>query len=552
MDCLRRDSKAWWDILGVVTRHALVLAALLGILPGRVLWAAAPAGATTCESLAALSLPHTTITLAKSVPAGEFTPPPPPNPPRGYSPTPLKNLPGFCRVAATAGPSSDSVIKFEVWMPAANWNGKFQGVGNGGWAGNISYGALGVALQHHYATASTDTGHEGGGGDGSFAFGHPEKLVDFAERSVHEMTVQTKALIAAYYGAAPQYSYWNGCSSGGRQGLVEAQRYPHDYNGIAAGAPANYWTHLSFGTLWPAKADLIDPASYIPPNKYELIHQAALAACDALDGVADQLINDPTRCHFDPGVLTCKGAEAADCLTVPQVKAARMIYAGPKNPRTGKQIFPGLEPGSESGWKPEAGGPQPFPIGQSYFQYVLFKNPQWDFRDLNYDQDVALADQADHGLLNAINPDLKAFRDSGGKLLLYHGWIDNLIAPGNSVNYFESVLTTLGGRKQAENFFRLFMVPGMGHCGGGPGPSLFDRVGVIERWVEQGEPPDRIVAARNNKDLPPMTRPLCPYPEVAKWKGSGTTSDAANFVCVMEDQQPIRVTPGKGGTPGGK
>jgi len=535
MDCLRRDSKAWWDILGVVTRHALVLAALLGILPGRVLWAAAPAGATTCESLAALSLPHTTITLAKSVPAGEFTPPPPPNPPRGYSPTPLKNLPGFCRVAATAGPSSDSVIKFEVWMPAANWNGKFQGVGNGGWAGNISYGALGVGLQHHYATASTDTGHEGG--TASFAIGHPEKMLDFGYRAVHEMTVQAKAIIAAYYAEGPQWSYWNGCSTGGRQGLMEAQRFPRDYHGIAAGAPAAYRTHLLFASMWMAKATLEDPASYIPPSKYPLLHEAALQACDALDGVSDGIIDDPTRCHFDPATLTCKGLDAPDCLTPAQVEAAKLIYSGATNPRTGERIFPALEPGSELGWRVHAGGPEPRDISMSYFRDVLFKNPQWDFRNVDFDADVALADWQDRGVTNAINPDLGPFRLAGGKLLLYHGWADNQIAPQGTVHYYQDVVATMGGAEQTGGFARLFMVPAMGHCSGGPGTDVFDKVGVLEQWVEHGAAPDKIIAAHHTKGVEDMSRPLCPYPEVAKWKGSGSSSDAANFVCVMKDKQ---------------
>jgi feruloyl esterase len=508
----------------------LAVAALFIILPVRTARAVAPAAAS-CESLAALSLPHnTSITLAQSVPAGGFTPPSPANAPPAQ---PMPNLPAFCRVAVTARPTSDSVIKFEVWMPASSWNGKFQAVGNGGWAGRISFGAMAEALRHGYATASTDTGHEGNGEDASFALGHPEKLVDFAYRAVHEMTVQAKEVIAAYYGEAPRYSYWNGCSTGGRQGLKEAQRYPHDYNGIAAGAPANYWTHLMFETLWPAKADLIDPASYIPPSKYELIQNAAFAACDALDGVTDHIVNDPTRCHFDPGVLTCKGAEASDCLTAPQVQAVREIYAGPRNPRTNEQIFPGFEPGSETAWKAVAGGPKPFPIGESYFRYVVFKNPNWSFRELNFDQDVALVDGIDHGLINAINPDLKNFRDVGGKLLLYHGWIDNQIAPGESVNYYRSALSTLGGPQQTDGFFRLFMVPGMDHCGGGPGPGTFNRVGVLEQWVEHGTAPDKIIAAHRTKNVEDMTRPLCPYPEVAQWKGSGSTNDAANFVCAM-------------------
>ena len=514
----------------------LAAAVLLMIPLTPVVLTAAPAGAASCESLATLSLPHTTITLATSVPSGDFTPPPPPDAPPGYSLTPLKNLTGFCRVAATASPNSDSVIKFEVWMPAADWNGKFQGVGNGAWAGRISYGALAAALQQHYATASTDTGHEGNSNSASFAIGHPEKLIDFGYRAVHEMTVQAKAIIAAYYGAGPRWSYWNSCSTGGRQGLMEAQRFPRDYNGIAAGAPAAYRTHLMFASIWMAKATLEQPASYIPPSKYPLIHEAALKACDALDGVADGIINDPTRCHFDPAALTCKNSDAPDCLTFAQVEAARLIYAGPSKPHTGEQICPGLEPGSELGWRDHAGGPEPRQANLSYFRDVLFKNPQWDFRTLNFDSDVTLADQEDRGVVNAINPDLGPFQAAGGKLLLYHGWSDNILAPLATVNYYEDVVATMGGAEQTGSFARLFMVPGMGHCSGGPGTDVFDKVGVLEQWVEHGTAPDKIIAAHRTKGVEDMTRPLCPYPEVAKWKGSGSTNDAANFVCVINDK----------------
>jgi len=317
-DSLHRGVKARRSCRCANLYPALALAALLMILPAPAALAAAPAAATSCESLAALSLPHTTITLARSMPAGEFTPPPPPDARPDFIPSPLKDLPGFCRVAATASPNPDSIIKFEVWMPSTNWNGRFQGVGNGGWAGNISYGGLAAALQRNYATASTDTGHEGG--TASFAVGHPEKMIDFGYRAIHEMTVQAKAIIAAYYGAGARWSYWNGCSTGGRQGLMEAQRFPHDYNGIAAGAPAAYLSHLRFVSIWIAKATLEDPASYIPPSKYPLIHTAALSACDALDGITDGIIDDPTRCHFDPAVLTCKGSDAPIALPPPRWK----------------------------------------------------------------------------------------------------------------------------------------------------------------------------------------------------------------------------------------
>jgi feruloyl esterase len=299
----------------------------------------APVWGVTCESLASLTLPNTTITLAQPVAAGDFTPPD-----RGRP----HAVPAFCRVAATLKPTADSDIKVEIWLPAAGWNGELQVVGNGGWAGSISYGAMAEALRDGYATSSTDTGHVGG--SGSFALGHPEKLIDFGYRSEHEMTLKAKALVAAFYGNPARMSYWNGCSTGGRQGLKEAQRFPDDYDGIIAGAPANPRTHLAFGTMWIAHANLQDPASYIPPAKYPAVHQAVLNACDALDGLKDGLITDPTRCHFDPQVIACKDADDSTCLTAPQIETVKKILSPARNPRTGEEIFPGLEPGAELGW----------------------------------------------------------------------------------------------------------------------------------------------------------------------------------------------------------
>ena len=299
--------------------------------------------AASCESLAALALPDSRITLAQAVPAGELTLP-------GATDAAArlyKSLPAFCRVAATLEPTSDSDIKIEVWLPASGWNGKFQAVGNGGWAGSISYPAMGQALLRGYATASTDTGHTGG--SASFALGHREKLIDFGYRAVHEMTVKSKLVVSAFYGDPARLSYWNGCSTGGRQALKEAQQYPSDYDGIIAGAPANFRTHLQIGQIWTASATLKDPASYIPPGKYPLIHKAVLDACDSLDGVKDGLLENPLRCHFDPAAIQCKGADTSSCLTAPQVEAARKIYAGATNPRTGLRIWPGLMPGERTG-----------------------------------------------------------------------------------------------------------------------------------------------------------------------------------------------------------
>ncbi len=481
---------------------------------------AAGAG-VSCESLTSLSLSNVTITAAQSVADGDFTPP-------SFTRT-MHNLPAFCRVAATLAPSKDSDIKIEVWMPTSGWNGKFQALGNGGWSGDIGYGALANAVTHGYASASTDTGHSGGSAE--FAFGHPEKLIDFAYRSEHEMTVTAKAIIAAFYGSGPKFSYWNGCSSGGKQGLKEAQQYPDDYDGIVAGAPANNWVALLSSDMMNSVATLKDPASALSSANLSLLHKAAVDACDAVDGVKDGLIDEPTKCQFDPAALLCKGTETEGCLTAPQVEAAKKIYGPFTNPRTHKEIFPGLEPGSELGWTAFT-GPAPFPISTDYFRYVIRKDPAWDFRTFDADKDVALAERLDHdNALRAIDPNLKKFIAHGGKLMLYHGWSDNLIAPLNSINYFNSVVAALGGLEKTEQSVRLFMAPGVGHCSGGEGPSSFDILAPMEQWVEQGKAPESIVATHKTGGAVDRTRIWCPYPQVAKYKGEGSTDDAANFVC---------------------
>jgi len=469
----------------------------------------APVFAAPCESLASLSIPDTTITSAQVVSSN-------------------KDLPPYCRIAATLKPSSDSDIKIEVWMPASGWNGKFEAVGNGGWSGAIGTSALAAAVQRGFASASTDTGHEGS--SARFALDHPEKLVDYGYRAVHEMTLKSKAIIAAYYGRGAKLSYWNGCSAGGKQGLKEAQRFPDDFDAIIAGAPANNWTGRAAHALWIAQAVHNDEASYIPPSKYPLIHNAVLEACDARDGVKDGILDDPTRCQFDPKVLECKGADGPGCLSAPQVEAARRIYSGVANSRTKEQIFPGLEPGSELGWAVMA-GPQAFAIAQEHFKYVVFKDPSWDYRKLNFDSDIALAEKIDDGTINAMDPNLKPFFGHGGKLLQYHGWNDWQIAPLSSVTYYKTVADTLGGASKVKDSYRLFMVPGMGHCSGSEGTDHFDMLTAMEQWVENGKAPDQIIASRVKDGAIDRTRPLCPYPQVATYKGSGSTDEAANFVC---------------------
>ena len=354
----------------MTARKAFVFFAALAVFTFRT----SSVSAASCESLASIKLLNTTIISANVVAAAAFTPPDAGGFGIGARPvfTQFATLPAFCRVTATLAPSSDSDIKIEIWMPASGWNGKLQSIGNGGWAGSISYWGMAWALLDGYATAGTDTGHTGN--SGKFAFGHPEKLVDFGYRSVHEMTVAAKAIVAAFYSQAPARSYWNGCSTGGRQGLAEAQLYPADYDGIIAGAPANYMTHLQAWGLWVTEAVHKDEASYISPEKYPAIHKAVLEACDALDGLKDGLIGDPRRCHFDPKVLTCKDADGPTCLTTAQVDVVRKLYSAATNPRTGQEIFPGFEPGSELGWAAMA-GPRPFPYAVELFKYVVGRTP---------------------------------------------------------------------------------------------------------------------------------------------------------------------------------
>jgi feruloyl esterase len=488
------------------------------------------AAAATCESLASLSLPDTTITAAQSVAAGTFTPPKAPGLP---IPASYKDLPAFCRVAATVKPTKESDIKFEVWMPATGWNGKFVGVGNGGYSGEIWYWSMIEPLARGYATASTDTGHEGSVMDGSFALGHPEKWADFGYRAVHEMTVKSKAIIAAHYGRSATFSHWNGCSTGGRQGLMEAQRFPTDYDGIIAGAPANYMTRLSAQYVWVGQALHKEEGSFIPPAKLPVLHNAVLQACDAQDGVKDGILEDPARCKFDPKVVECKGADGPTCLTPAQVTAARAVYSASTNPRTKEILYPGLAPGGELGWATGVGQvvPEPMALATGIFKFLVFKNANWDYRTFNFDRDSAVADKMDNGTTNAIDPNLKPFFDRGGKLLQYHGWSDPGISPLNSINYYKSVVSRIGGIEKAHDSYRLFMVPGMDHCRGGEGPDTFDAIGTIEQWAENKQAPERIVASRIKDGKPDRTRPLCPYPQVAVYKGSGSTDEAANFEC---------------------
>ena len=437
------------------------------------------------------------------------------------------SLPAYCRVAATLTPSPDSNIKMELWLPE-DWNGKLEANGNGGWTGSINPAALKAGVKRGYASAMSDLGHEGA--RATFALGHPEKLTDFGYRAAHEMTVAAKAITAAYYKRAAVHSYWTGCSAGGRSALMEAQRYPTDYDGVIAGAPGWNWTGRALQSIWIAQAAHKDERSYIPPGKYSIIHDAVLRACDTLDGLKDGVLEDPTRCNYDPKELECRGADAPTCLTSPQVETARVIYGAVRNRRTGEFVFPGFERGSELGWSRMA-GPQPFQIGLDLFKYVVFQNSDWDYRTFNFDSDLALTAKAERGVLNASSPDLGPFFRRGGKLIQYHGWSDPQIAPAISVEYYKAVSAASAESATVSDSYRLFMVPGMAHCAGGDGVSTFDALGALEGWVERGKAPAQIQATRIQDGMVERSRPLCPFPEIAKYKGAGDPNNAANFSC---------------------
>jgi feruloyl esterase len=491
---------------------------------------------TPCENLKSLALPNVTFKTVESVAAGPFRPAPPPG--RGPAPaataapvgrggrgaaSPLM-LPAYCRTAIVLTPSADSHIEMELWLPASDWNGKFQAVGNGGWAGSITFAAMAQALKEGYTTASNDTGHTGG--DPAFGLGHTEKLVDFAYRANHEMTVQSKAIINAYYGKASKVNYWNGCSTGGRQGLMEAQKFPADFDAVIAGAPANWQTHLHAWDMNVATTALKNEGMFMTPGKLATLNKAVLAQCDMLDGVKDGLLNDPRKCKFDPSVLLCKGADSDSCLTAEQVEGAKLVYA-PAKKKNGELIFPGKEPGSELVWTQLNPIKAPIPLILGTFQVATYQDANWDWHNYDLDRDVAAADEK-FGYVN-VPYDLSAFKSHGGKLLLYHGWNDTAISPENTINYYQNVLQKMGAKQ--DSWMRLYMVPGMNHCQGGVGPDQFNKMAVVERWRESGTAPEQIVAEHVSGNSVDMTRPLCPYPQAAVYKGVGSTNDAASFTC---------------------
>jgi len=516
----------------------------------------ADAHAADCEKVSKLTLSSATITSAELIAAQSFRPNTSVAPWMAQAEALYKTLPAFCRVRIESHPSSDSDIKIEVWLPLAGWNGKLQGRGNGGFAGEIDYFSLALALHEGYATTATDTGHAASGTDARWAIGHPEKVTDFGYRAIHEMTQDAKLVVKQFYGKHPlQHAYFASCSNGGRQALMEAQRFPGDYDGIIAGAPANYWTHLVTSAIWQLQATTLDSASYIPPDKLPAIAKAVDAACDAQDGTSDGILNDPRKCHFDPSAILCKAEDSKECLTAPQVTALKKIYAGPTD-ANGAQIYPGLLPGAEDGpggWGLWITGSEPGKslmqaFGTGFYSDMVYEKPDWNYRDANVAEIVKAADAKLAKTLNATDQNLSAFKSRGGKLILYHGWNDPAISAINTLNYYQTVVTAMG-QESFDSFARVYMVPGMQHCAGGVGPDSFGENGPwptlndphqslqlsIEQWVEKGTAPREIVATKFSGPLnsghEEMTRPLCVYPKVAKYESTGDVNSAASFVC---------------------
>jgi feruloyl esterase len=493
-------------------------------ISGLVLAIALPtsAHAATCDSLKSLSLQDATVDSVQVVAPGAFTQP---GGRAGRGGNAFADLPSFCRVALTAKPSSDSDIKIEVWLPADNWNNKYQAVGNGAWTGAIGYAAMADALRRGYATSSTDTGHVGG--SASFAMNHPEKAVDFAYRSEHEMVLTSKALISAFYGSTPKYSYWNGCSAGGRQALKEAQMFPADFDGIIAGSPGADWSGRSAQAV-RINQILESDAAKLTPTHLQALHTAVVAACDANDGLKDGLISKPESCRFDPKTIQCKNGDAPDCLSAAQVETVKAIYSPLK---MGGRETAGLAYGSELNWTDLGWSVSARATGLDHYRYLVYNDPAWTIAKFNAATDPAKLDEGPSGQMNALNPDLKAFFGRGGKLLMYHGWADPQISGLNATTYFEQVVKAVGGAGKVSGSYRLFMAPGMAHCGGGEGPNDFDKIGTLEQWVEKGTAPAMIVASHSKSGAVDRTRPLCPYPQIATYKGAGSTDEAANFVC---------------------
>ena len=428
------------------------------------------------------------------------------------------SMPEYCDVRGVI----PSEIKFAVKMPT-NWNGRFQMVGNGGFAGNISHKQMEAGLIEGYAVASTDTGHDSNLEPlATFAYNNREKEIDFAFRAVHLTAVTAKKIVEAYYGTEPSYSYWAGCSEGGRQALMEAQRFPEDFDGIIVGAPVLNFSGTLISKIWNAKALL---SCTFDKDKLNILANAVYDSCDGEDGLKDGLIENPLTCNFNPenDLLLCSGdAEEPECFTRGQIEALKKIYGGTKDSE-GNQLFPGQPVGTEA--------LKESPKAESFLKYMAFEkdDPEYDWQTFNFDTDPQKMAYI-HSIVDATDPDLSAFYANGGKIIHYHGWADTSLNPIMSIDYYEKVLGFMGD--QTEDFYRLYMVPGMFHCRGGVGCDEVDWLTPLVNWVEKGNAPEELTGAHSTEGNVDRTRPICPYPKVSKYKGTGDINTAANFICV--------------------
>ena len=475
--------------------------------------------AVSCGSLTGLDIPDTSNIFALPVPENMDA-----------------TKPGFCRVTGVIDPAQ-STINFEVRLPD-EWNGRFVGVGNGGYRGSIptDFGGDDFSFgleQEGYAVAGSDGGHLSSSTDASWAFMRRDLIEDFGHKATHLMTVVAKKIIDAYYNQAPFYSYFRGCSAGGRQAVMDAQRYPRDYDGLLSGAPLIETTQIGMAHVWHTRSVRNEFGDLLPGvlGKLPIVNNAVIEACDAHDGLVDGLIDDPTRCKWDPVEIQCANGGGPNCLTAAEVEAVRKIYQGPQT-SDGTQIYPPLPRGSELGWTFfdfPASKRFSFDIMEGALRFFIFQDPAYDYLDFDFNSDPQFAKDEVGDLLDADNADLRPFRNNGGKIILWGGWSDGSFSLQRTVDYYDELVKIVGKLRKTQKFARLFLIPGVNHCGGGPGPNTFGLFEPLVDWVEKNKAPKRIVAENPARGF---SRPLCPYPKVARYNGTGSTDEAKNFDCV--------------------
>lgn len=480
-----------------------------------------------CAALTQLKIANVEIVSASAEAATQL--------PAPFPGAPAIEVAARCKVSAIARPVAGSRIGIEVWLPAdEHWNGKLLGTGNGGYSSTLGYSAMAAGLARGYAVAGTDTGHVGD--DMAFGRGNPEAIKDWAYRAIHEMTATAKQLLQGYYGRPQAHAYFEGCSTGGQQALSEVQRYPDDYDGVIAGAPGSNRIRLIYGFLWAWQAlHDADDKPLLTPAKLSAVGQRVLQQCDAVDGLRDGVIDDPRRCDFDPAQMQCAKDDGDDCLSAVEVAAVRKVYADATR-ATGERLFPGWMRGSEAGWGAYLLQPKE-PPRMGLFRDFAFNDPDWDWRGFDWNHHI---DRVDALLpwLDATDADLSGFRARGGKLLLYTGWEDPVVPAQDTLDYHAQVLAANGGQQGTDGFLRLFVAPGMGHCGFGRALVRMDMLDALEQWVEQGKPPAALTAhyspGLGGSAMPTRTRPVCAWPQVARYRGEGSIDDAANFECRAE------------------